>query len=247
MIKKIANLRFLKILLVFSLLLGTMIFFIHYRYAQGRFVERLISISGERGSFPAFSPDGKKIAFISDRKILISTLRDNKWEAPKPLTKTEARPDEVDWSPDGEKIVYVTRTYHLCIVDMGRNEKAIKTRSKIWSPKWSPDGNKISFLRFSQKKGEKMSLMLISADSGEKVVLATNVEYHQSYDWSPDGTKIVYTSTENDQNDLWVMDNDGSNKIRLTKGKYVISPVWSPDGSKIAFCVGNDIWVAVLE
>jgi tol-pal system beta propeller repeat protein TolB len=66
--------------------------------------------------------------------------------------------------------------------------------------------------------------------------------------WGPDGTKIAFHSYRSGNNDIWVMDSDGRNKIRLTtheKGDY--DPAWSPDGTKIAFhsyrSGNNDIWV----
>jgi len=68
--------------------------------------------------------------------------------------------------------------------------------------------------------------------------------------WSPDGSKIAFDSKRGDNLDIWVMNADGSNQIRLTETEaWDESPAWSPDGSKIAFVSGLgdrgncDIWV----
>ncbi|MCH8286841.1 PD40 domain-containing protein [candidate division KSB1 bacterium] len=61
--------------------------------------------------------------------------------------------------------------------------------------------------------------------------------------WSPDGTKIVFSSTRDDNNEsetpnleIYVMDADGSNIKRLTNSlRHDGSPSWSPDGSQIIF------------
>ncbi len=55
--------------------------------------------------------------------------------------------------------------------------------------------------------------------------------------WSPDGNKIAFRSNNSGTDQIWVMNSDGSNKVRVTSadGYYANWPVWSPDGSKIAF------------
>ena len=66
--------------------------------------------------------------------------------------------------------------------------------------------------------------------------------------WSPDGTRIAFTSTRSGGSpDIWTMSADGSNPKRLTNTPdNEADPAWSPDGSKIAFvgcvpdaCGGN--------
>jgi Tol biopolymer transport system component len=60
--------------------------------------------------------------------------------------------------------------------------------------------------------------------------------------WSPDGTKIAFSSDrELGNTDIWVMDADGANPIRLTDdGGVDTGPTWSPNGSKIAFSSDRD-------
>jgi dipeptidyl aminopeptidase/acylaminoacyl peptidase len=68
--------------------------------------------------------------------------------------------------------------------------------------------------------------------------------------WSPDGTKIAFSSQRDGNYEIYVMDADGSNQIRLTESSDVdIYPDWSPDGTKIVFAtvreetLARDIWV----
>lgn len=140
-----------------------------------------------------------------------------------------------NWSPDGEKIIYLSKK-GLCIIDMNGNERVIR-KSGGDSPNWSPDGKMISFHcappKWKRGTGEGGSIRVIDVESGKEKVLTTGTKgWHN---WSPDGTKIVYTSKENDGYDLWIMNSDGGNKIRLTKDEYADFPIWSPDGSKIAY------------
>jgi dipeptidyl aminopeptidase/acylaminoacyl peptidase len=55
-------------------------------------------------------------------------------------------------------------------------------------------------------------------------------------EWSPDGTKIVYSSSRDGDFDIWVMDADGGNPVNLTPMMgHQSFPKWSPDGAFIAF------------
>ncbi len=57
-------------------------------------------------------------------------------------------------------------------------------------------------------------------------------------DWSPDGKRIAYVSHVADgKGDIWLMDPDGENKVRLTldSSSYDYDPAWSPDGRWIVY------------
>jgi Tol biopolymer transport system component len=59
--------------------------------------------------------------------------------------------------------------------------------------------------------------------------------------WSPDGTKIAFTSTRDGNEEVYVMNADGSGQTNLTNHPASdIFPAWSPDGTKIAFTSGRD-------
>jgi|GEM_PF-4735444 len=79
--------------------------------------------------------------------------------------------------------------------------------------------------------------------SAEKVHLTNNSYDQKDPHYSPDGTKIVYSSEEDgdDKFDIWVMDADGTNHIQLTNQQYdQTNPIWSPDGQRIAYGSAED-------
>lgn len=66
--------------------------------------------------------------------------------------------------------------------------------------------------------------------------------------WSPDGTRIAFTSYRSGGEEIWVMDTDGGNPNQLTRNENGDwSPAWSPDGKSIAFTSDrtglNQLWI----
>ena len=76
----------------------------------------------------------------------------------------------------------------------------------------------------------------MDADGQNPTRLTDNFSENFAPAWSPDGTKIVFTSGVRSDTDIYVMDADGSNVVRLTHdADFEEDPAWSPDGAKIAF------------
>ena len=98
--------------------------------------------------------------------------------------------------------------------------------------------SKIAFVS-SPAGGLFHDIYVMDGDGGNK----RRVTVHPARDlfptWSPDGAKIAFESNRNNENkdhsQIWVIDADGKNPIRLTDGLRDILPDWSPDGTKIVY------------
>ena len=112
-----------------------------------------------------------------------------------------------------------------------------------YSPSWSPNGDSILF---QVRDGDEDQLFVMDADGANLTQLTFLSEdesiHHPSLDyfptWSPNGDSILFEVRDGDEDQLFVMDADGTNLtqlIALDKEKSIDWPSWSPNGDSILF------------
>jgi TolB protein len=124
-------------------------------------------------------------------------------------------------------------------------------------PRWSPTGTTVGFLRTLWAGGNR--LMTVTAD-GATLVEIDGENASSWLDWSPAGTKLVYSrpptgKQANDELDIYVANSDGTGHTDLSTDaiSYDVEPEWSPNGSKIVFSRGlpgvtaSDIYVMNVD
>jgi Tol biopolymer transport system component len=225
--------------------------------------------AGDDDEAPAWSPDGRRISFMSDRdgNLDIFTMNPDGSDVEQ-LTKNpfsmlwqiftwidRSFDGYPDWSPDGEHIVFFSGRNNgfmasvetdLIIMDRdGTNAKNITldTYASEYFPSWSPRGDRIAF--HSNVGSEKYDIYLRSVDGTGLKRLTTDPSNDTQAAWSPSGDQIAFTSDRNSEQPgqfhIFVMNSDGSNQNQLTTGdKSNNLPAWSPDGSRIAFSSDRD-------
>jgi len=113
---------------------------------------------------------------------------------------------------------------------------------------WSPDGERIAFYHgIGVEGGERFDttadIYTMAADGSDVRRLTDDPALDLFPVFSPDGSKIAFTSDRAATVDIWVMDADGSNLVRLTEFENDslddYHPTWSPDGERIAFVRGQ--------
>lgn len=179
---------------------------------------------------PDVSPDGQRIAFWTQQEcgcppeIRIMNIDGTNLV---PLVTTVQGIWSPDWSPGGERIAVVTsedgQLYIYVINADGSNPTRLTQGS---SPDWSPDGSRILFSHFG--------ISVMNSDGGNRTYV-TSGSYAR---WLPDGEYIGFVSADNPENnnEIYVIDVDGSNIQRLTyTEEREFSPAWSPDGTKVTF------------
>lgn len=144
------------------------------------------------------------------------------------------------WSPDGNLLLWTDRINSngalvFKITDAQGNVLLEFDPKDVHEPCWSPDGKKVAFFNYEKKVVTKIDLSTQTLDTFKFNV--GNLFWQQGNpDWSPDGKTFVFSAFDLDQGafDLWRVEVDGSNLLRLTNGGAWY-PRWSPDGQEIAF------------
>ena len=209
---------------------------------------------------PSWSPDGRLIAFKSDRTGN-HEIHTREWDRPRyrRLTGHNAFDGYPSWSPDGGTILFYSGRegraekslgqFPLFSMDAdGSNVRRLRLPQiniGISPPSWSPDGNRFA-LECSDMPGSGeflggADIYAISRDGGEVEGLTSGDAVDMSPAWSPDGKQIAFASTRADEQrqgiiEIYVMAADGTGVRRLTNLKMQTTcPAWTPDGKWLAF------------
>ncbi len=187
---------------------------------------------------PAFSPDGKSIAYTSFSKTGNAEIyvTGSHGGGSKKITSSGTVNVSPTWSPNGLLTVAQAQEgdTNLVLLNLAGNlvRKLTSSFGIDVNPSWSPDGSQLVFA--SERAGR---LHLFKSDaSGNHVERLTYVGVQNDNPaWSPKGDKIVFQSLEGNW-DLFIMNTDGSMLQRLTSGQgNNESPTWAPNARFIAF------------
>ena len=217
---------------------------------------RQVTKHGSISILPEFSPDGKKIAYVSykDRYPFLYVL-DIETGKSMAVSKQVGLNTAPAWSPDGRKLALtLSRDANQEIYVMnadGSDKLRITTHAEMdTSPTFSPDGSQIAFV--SERAGNAQ-IFVMSADG--KNPHRVSYQGGRSYDpeWSPDGKGIVYVAEKRGEGlEIYVMDADGKNARRLTDSSGSNeSPSWSADSRHVMFASTRSgvsaLWAANVE
>jgi Tol biopolymer transport system component len=203
-------------------------------------------------STPAFSPDGKELAFAwqSEKddglRIYVKLVGAG---TPLRLTAGPGDDDSPAWSPDSRFVAFMRHsqnaTGYLIVPSLGGPERRIGDAyhagvGVAWGSvvAWSPDAKDLLITDRSSAQDSHEHILLISLENGQRrVVLTPPGPYLASATYSPDGKYIAFVQGAGFlAQELFVLRVATGDAVQLTSDKALISGLaWTPDSKSIVF------------
>jgi Tol biopolymer transport system component len=197
---------------------------------------------------PVWSPDGAKIAYITNREndYLSQTelvIRDFTTGKTKGISRGVNF--SISWSPDGSRIAYAnksarskggSRFFDIYLYDLKRNKERRLTKGlRAHSPNWSKDGKHLLFI-VAKDGTDNLAVMTLKDSRLEYITNFENGEQIHNPQWSPNKKVILFAISRGNGQDLYLMDFSTKKLTALLEDKADSrDAVFSPDGRKIYF------------
>lgn len=200
-----------------------------------------------RNGLTAFSPDGRRIAFTSERRGSGYQLRlmDADGGNQTQLTADAQASFAPSWFPDGARIAFESiRQNHQTISSLTldtRKERVLSDAAVLELPRISPDGARAAF---TYAPGGFYNVGVMKTEGGNPEQLTFERRFTGFPCWSPDNRWLTFQTKQGDDTQIMLMPSKGGAPTQLTFGRGDNWPYsWSPDGDKIAFAGSrNGVW-----
>jgi dipeptidyl aminopeptidase/acylaminoacyl peptidase len=203
--------------------------------------------SGDQSSeSPRWSPDGKRLAYISDSQVWTIDVASGE---KKKITNVATGADVPVWSPDGKWIAFTSEVYPECTNEECNRKRAQEAEESKVKAKLA---DRLLYRHWKTwKEGKRSHVFVVSVDNGMTRDLTPgdwdappfSVGGPTEYAFSPDSKELAFTrNTDKDEalstnNDIFVIALTGGEARRITGDNRGAdsTPVYSPDGRYLAY------------
>jgi TolB protein len=195
---------------------------------------------------PALSPDGSRIAFLTDRDDPTGSFQNRKWEiyvmnadgsGLTRITRNGLAEDHLAWSPDGTRLSFDAdydgdgfQEIWIMNADGTSPVRLTTGRANDQWASWAPDGTRIVF---SSDRAGGLDLYTMNADGTGQVRITDDPNPEVFPEWSPTGDRIAFVTVSGTPT-LWTVTPSGGERTQLSS-RRAEDPCWSPDGAQLAF------------
>jgi dipeptidyl aminopeptidase/acylaminoacyl peptidase len=199
---------------------------------------RRFTTGPRRDTAPRWSPDGSRLAFVSEReakkKGQLYVMPAQGGESAR-LTDLKNGVSAPEWSPDGTRLAFVARVGGWQEPEVEEEKRKSRPPRVITTLKYRFNGEGFTYDRRPQ-------IFTVAADGGEPRQLTEGDYDHGDSVWSPDGRWIAFTAARHedrdhdDAGDIWLVSAEGGTPRRLTRSAGPAGhPAFSPAGDKVAY------------
>jgi TolB protein len=195
---------------------------------------------------PSWRPDGRKLAFMSNRETVTNPQGDFEifvmnadGSGVRQLTANRFDDEFPSWSPDGRKLVF-QRDFDPVVGEVDYDLFTMKAdgthqRNLTRSPgiddqdaDWSPTGGRIAF---ASDRDENFEIYSMRANGGDQTRLTFDEAFDFGPAWSPDGRHIAFATDRDGNDEIYTMRADGSRQVNRTRRPaFDIQPDWQASG-----------------
>ena len=204
-------------------------------------------VTGGEYDVPRLSPDGGRVAFLTDNDLWIRDLENDRDTR---LTETDGIDVFPVWRPDGTTVTFTSMRgdgFHIYsrLADLSGQTELILSTDGVSAPgSWTPDGQTLVFYETNDRGNRDIWQLPVGGDPVPFLDTAFN---ERAPRLSPNGQWLAYISDQAGEDGIYVRAFPGGGPVIPISAGLGTEPVWSRDGRELFYRTADQLWVVDVE